>query len=174
MPYDGEHRKTGGKWKIEMLEAPCLHPVQCLFGCICAPCASYSQRMQLLGSDTTYFCCNKQYPICGLDKKEYPLVPCLACEVCFCLSCSVASNRATIQQRFKLQNTFCDECLLWSTCALSWIVCLCEMTGHQVDPRVRNLIDCLYYSVLGCMNAQQDAEMDPNFTRPAPAQQTMK
>src|SRR4051812_21625765 len=88
------------------------------------------------------FSCGGLYPICCLAN-SCPRT-CLLCEVCCCLSCSVAGNRYLIQTTMGKENTPCDNCILWCTCFLSWCVCCLQIAGVEIDPSIQNLVDCIY------------------------------
>jgi len=64
-----------------------------------------------------------------------------------------------IQTRFDRQNTACDDCILWTTCIISWAVCIANMV-MDVPDEIENCVDCMIQIVNGCMLAQQQNEVN--------------
>jgi len=156
MPYKSEHK---GEWKIGMFYTCCEEPCYFLGACFCPCCTAYSHRQKLIQTvgDGKYYCCAGMYPCCCL-KNECPEA-CLCIESCCFLSCAVIGNRKMIQESQQLRNTCCDECILWTTCLVSWALCILRIVGVHIHESVQNCVDCMYYTVLGCMQTQHAIQM---------------
>jgi len=132
-----------------MLEIPVVH--NWLLLCTLIPSCDH------VVSISTNISCGGLFPCCCFDS-SCPRA-CLVCEVCLCLSCAVSGNRFLIQQTYGKENTPCDNCILWCTCFMSWAICCAQLVGISVDPSIQNLVDCIYCTVLGCMQTQHAIEM---------------
>lgn len=151
--------EKNNNWHVGLFEAAFKAPMDCLLACVCAPCYSYYQRLVLTNhfASTAYRCCNGAYGDCACHGDSCPEL-CLAGEVCFCFWCSVFGNRVTIQQRYDVKNTACEECVLWSACILSWIIVIVRLFVN-VPVSGEMLCDCIYMGLSGCMQSQQMAEI---------------
>jgi len=151
------------EWAVGMCSAPCEAPGTFLFSCFCCPCQAYSHRTTLLDNNyDNYHCCGGLWGAsctncCDSCTRPCPQL-CLCLEVCFCLNCAVSGNRYMIQDRFRLMNTPCDNCLLWFTCLLSWAITILRCF-IDIPQEVENIVDLIYYTVLGCMQTQHDIEL---------------
>jgi len=175
MPY--KSRPTDkNEWKVGMFTTCCEDPCYFCQACWCPWCTAYSHRGLLIGNGP-YYCCGGMYPCCCL-KDPCPRW-CLCLEACCCLSCAVVGNRAIIQTQQQIQNSCCDECIIWTTCIASWVLCILRLFGVNIPDSVQNCVDCLYYTVLGCMQTQHAIQMGiagPQkqvVTMPGPPPQTM-
>jgi len=173
MPYKSEYV---GTWKVEMFDTCCAAPGDFCLACLCPWCTAYQHRTYMLDSwNRPYYCCGGLFPCCCLAN-DCPR-ECLCLEVCFCLSCAVSGNRMMVQQQYQLMNTCCDECILWSTCMLSWVLCILQAVGVPVNQELRNCADLIYCTVLGCMQTQHGIQLGLiqfGDMQPAPSQQSMK
>lgn len=146
-----------GQWKVELFKAPCEVPWQCLYGCLCTPCAAYQQREELLDfTGEPYVCCAG---LCACGPLGEPMDRgCLCIEACCCAGMALSGNRFMIQTRFDRENTPCDDCIItFTTC----FYCAVEIAKCFVDvpDGLELLADCLVMSVNGCMHAQQHIEL---------------
>jgi len=153
MPFKSPHQN---EWKIGMFESCCAAPGTFCLSCFCPWCTAYNHREILIG-DGEYYCCGGLCPVLCL-KSSCPR-PCLICEVCLCLSCAVSGNRMLVQNMYQKANTPCDNCILWCTCLTSWVLCILSICGVNIPPEANTLADCLYCTVLGCMQTQHAVEM---------------
>eukprot|EP00741_Cyanophora_paradoxa_P002767 tig00000630_g2687.t1 len=133
------------------------------FACFCPCCAAYDHRVRALdGNMNNYRCCAGLCACCGDCHSCTKSCPecCLACEVACCFSCAVSGNRLLIQGKYMLQNTPCDNCILWTSCICSWVACIVSIF---VDGSVAQLISCAadlqYCAVQACMQAQHGTEL---------------
>lgn len=146
-----------GKWQIGLFEAPCKAPVSFCYGCCCSCCMAGQQRLELLDLlGEPYVCCAGMFPCGPLGQPQDR--NCAWCESCCCTGCAISGNRFYIQTRFDRQNTACDDCILWTTCIVSWLVCIASMVC-DVPEEVQNCVDCMIQIVNGCMLAQQQHEI---------------
>lgn len=161
------HNMTKGQqlpdFQVGMCGAMCAAPCYCCLGCFCAPCFACHQRLRVL-QGAEYRCCAGTIPCCTCKMPEC----CLCCEVFFCLSCAVSSTRIVIQERYGINNSCCDQCILWTSCICS---CLASCMGGQRGDEARCFANFLYLSVVGCMQAQQEHELD---LRSHPKRQQMR
>jgi len=152
-------QQLSGKWQIGMFEAPAKNPAQCCFGCVCAPCASYQQRKELLQyTGEPYVCCAG---LCDCGPLGKPMDEnCLYVEACCFPGWAISGNRFMLQTRFDRENTPCDDCIIWFTCicyvSVMIIKCCCE---DMLPDGAEFCADCLVMAVDGCMHAQQDTEL---------------
>lgn len=147
-----------GTWQIGLFEAPCKAPVQCLYGCLCTCCSAAQQRNEILDLiGEPYICCGGMFPCGPLGQPQDR--SCAWVEACCCTGLAVGANRFYIQTRFDRMNTACDDCILWTTCIVSWVVCLLQII-MDVPQEIESCVDCMIMSVDGCMLAQQKVEID--------------
>merc|ERR1712118_632545 len=64
-----------------------------------------------------------------------------------------------MQTRFDLQNTCCDDFILWVTCLAHYIVCILKCF-IDVPDELEMLVDLLVNTVNACMLAQQQYELN--------------
>ena len=97
---------------------------------LCAPCASYSVRKQLLYHDMSrYVCCGGACPCSGrMGEKDCPEV-CLGLETCICFAQSVASSRFMIQDELLVQTTKCDNCIIGTMITLQYAACIFDIVA---------------------------------------------
>lgn len=147
-------------WHVGLFEAPCVEPQEFCLACFCPPCYSYQQRVTLIGSDAlsrSYRCCNGAYGNCSCGGENCGEL-CLGAEVVCCFWCSVFGNRLTLQNRFNIRNTSCENFILWLACILSWVRLILRLIV-DVPCHPELLCDCLYLALSGCMQSQQQAEI---------------
>eukprot|EP00004_Rigifila_ramosa_P009245 TRINITY_DN20741_c0_g1_i1.p2 TRINITY_DN20741_c0_g1~~TRINITY_DN20741_c0_g1_i1.p2 ORF type:complete len:186 (+),score=23.00 TRINITY_DN20741_c0_g1_i1:28-558(+) len=171
MPRKQETQGFSNEWKVGMFEAPFEEPLTCLCSCLCAPCKSYQQRMALIETPDNYHCCGgifgqKLTGCCDPCTNPCPHA-CLCLEVCVCTGWSVSGNRWLLQSRFGLQNTYCDNCLLWTTCIISWTLTILRCAGVDLPDELELCVDCLFLSVVGCMQTQHSIEMEKQGVKPS-------
>eukprot|EP00929_Paragymnodinium_shiwhaense_P062230 TRINITY_DN3106_c0_g1_i1.p1 TRINITY_DN3106_c0_g1~~TRINITY_DN3106_c0_g1_i1.p1 ORF type:complete len:287 (+),score=47.95 TRINITY_DN3106_c0_g1_i1:124-984(+) len=159
MPVKTEIRDNlTGTWQIGLFEAPCKAPVSCCYGCLCTCCMVAQQRGEILDViGEPYICCGGMFPCCGLGEPQDR--SCAWVEACCCTGIALGANRFYIQTRFDRENTACDDCILWTTCLISWIVCILQMF-LDIPQEIEACVDCMIMSVNGCMLAQQQVELD--------------
>lgn len=148
-----------GHWQIGLFEAPCKAPMSFCYGCCCICCMASQQRLKILDViGEPYICCGGLFPCGPLGEPQDR--NCVYAEACCCSGLAVSGNRFLIQTRFDRQNTACDDCILWTVCLASWIVCLLQCVGCDVPEEIENCVDCMVMVVDGCMLAQQQTEVD--------------
>lgn len=100
-------------WQVPLLSACMEKPGFCCFAMLCAPCASYSVRKQLLYHDMRrYICCGGACPCSGrLGEESCPEI-CLGLETLCCFAQSVATSRFMIQDEMLVQTTKVRERVL--------------------------------------------------------------
>jgi len=173
-----------GEWQIGLFEAPCKAPLPFCYGYCCCCCMAGQQRLKILDViGEPYVCCGGAFPCGPLGEPQDR--NCVWAEAFCCNGCAISGNRFLIQTRFDRQNTFCDDCLLWSVCLAQWSVCILQMVGVEVPEEIENLVDCIAEIVSGCMLAQQEVEIEfvkkqgyagcpqPIFSSMTPAQQQL-
>ncbi|CAL8465263.1 g4798 [Coccomyxa elongata] len=175
--YEVRKSTYSNTWKTDLMGATCASPLWCLFGACCPQCASYMLRKQALYNDMNrYVCCAGQCPCSGRMKEQECPEVCLAAEVCFCFTQSVASTRWMIQDEMRIQNTQCDNCLIGCMIAMQYVACLCNIAAclsgndelgelaHCTD----NIAQVAWCSVCACMQAQHKVQLDERDGRGAP------
>merc|ERR1719217_260238 len=97
---------------------------------LCAPCASYSVRKQLLYHDMRrYICCGGACPCSGrLGEESCPEI-CLGLETLCCFAQSVATSRFMIQDEMLVQTTKCDNCIIGTMVALQYLACIFQIAA---------------------------------------------
>eukprot|EP00927_Polykrikos_kofoidii_P014173 TRINITY_DN16191_c0_g1_i1.p1 TRINITY_DN16191_c0_g1~~TRINITY_DN16191_c0_g1_i1.p1 ORF type:complete len:203 (-),score=36.19 TRINITY_DN16191_c0_g1_i1:125-733(-) len=147
-----------GEWKAGLFESPCKNPSWFCFGCCCTCCATALQRHEILDVvGEPYVCCGGMCP-CGPLGEEQDR-NCAWLEACCCTGMAIAANRMYVQTRFDRRNTACDDCILWTTCIISFCVCLASIVCELPDG-VQECVDCMIMTVDGCMIAQHKIELD--------------
>jgi len=160
-PKDQDYNREGytGKWKIDMLTAPCKEPLYFCLGCFCACCFVYKQREEILEITGEPYRCFGGH--CCVPCPEMPKVPCLCLESCCCTGNAIMANRYMIRDMYVLELDPCDECLICVAVALSWIVCILQVLGVIPDDSpLEQLADCFITMVLGCSLAQNQSELN--------------
>ena len=111
MPVTNDlNRHLNGEFEKECCSAMCDVIPTCCFFYVCAPCAIYAQREELLElSGEPYVMCAGTWPCCGF---EQPCPSgCLAVESLCCAARAIPSNRFMTQTRLNLRNSDADGCL---------------------------------------------------------------
>lgn len=149
-----------GHWKVGLFETPCSSPLNFCFGCCCSCCMAGKQRGEILDViQEPYICCGGLCPCGPLGQPQDR--NCMWLEACCCTGWAISGNRFLIQTRFDRENTACDDCIIWTTCLVSWIVCIANCFCDDLVPdEVENCVDCLIMTVNGCMLAQQQVELE--------------
>ena len=157
MKLEGENNTN--KWETGLLGSCCAEPLVCMFGFCCGPCCACKQRKRLLMNDMSrYMCCagmwgpscTQHCNKCTKDKETC----CLCLESFCCLGCAVHGNRYMVMQHYGLQNDCIDVAIMWCACICQILACLCD------SEELRNLADCIFYMVMGCMLAQHEHQMN--------------
>mmetsp|Transcript_67506 Transcript_67506/g.126095 ORF Transcript_67506/g.126095 Transcript_67506/m.126095 type:complete len:202 (+) Transcript_67506:96-701(+) len=167
---------AGHEWQIGMLEAPCVAPGHFLCGCFLPWCTAFKQREEILDIvGEPYVCCGGGCPCCGLNKPcpDGMDTVCLAIEVCCCPVLAVTTNRYYIQTRFGRENSACDDCIITVTACLHCLSCIISIFAICFCPEISDvaqfldhIADCAQCICMGCMYAQQDAELEYVANRP--------
>eukprot|EP00401_Gymnodinium_catenatum_P054964 CAMPEP_0117533816 /NCGR_PEP_ID=MMETSP0784-20121206/40090_1 /TAXON_ID=39447 /ORGANISM="" /LENGTH=201 /DNA_ID=CAMNT_0005330275 /DNA_START=94 /DNA_END=699 /DNA_ORIENTATION=+ len=159
MPLKQEvSQQLTGTWQIGLFETPCRAPISFCYGCCCSCCMVVQQRFEFLDiTGEPYVCCGGMFP-CG-PLAEPQDRNCMYAEGCCCTGMAVGANRFLVQTRFDKMNTACDECILWTVCIVSWVVCILQCF-IDVPDEIENCVDCMIMTVNGCMLAQQQVEID--------------
>mmetsp|Transcript_14861 Transcript_14861/g.16809 ORF Transcript_14861/g.16809 Transcript_14861/m.16809 type:complete len:207 (+) Transcript_14861:253-873(+) len=179
------------EWKIGMKDAPGYSPGNCLFGCICQPCALYDLRKKALGGSLEEYTCCQGYiwPMssragqCG--EKSSPEC-CLCLEACFCAGCSMSATRFLVMDAKNIKSDPCDNRIIRFNNWLQLISCVCQIlalfdeTFRDAADIIRLIAELVFCITMGCMTAQLYYEMDESkgpFAKAghgAPDVQTMK
>eukprot|EP00793_Prasinoderma_coloniale_P005189 PRCOL_00000950-RA len=156
-------------WQVSLLSACTEKPGFCCFAMLCAPCASYSVRKQLLYHDMRrYICCGGACPCSGrLGEESCPEI-CLGLETLCCFAQSVATSRFMIQDEMLVQTTKCDNCIIGTMVALQYLACIFQIAACLLQNEdlqsfadLLNVIaDATYCSVCACMQTQHKAQLD--------------
>eukprot|EP00928_Gymnodinium_smaydae_P072576 TRINITY_DN55916_c0_g1_i1.p2 TRINITY_DN55916_c0_g1~~TRINITY_DN55916_c0_g1_i1.p2 ORF type:complete len:204 (+),score=32.50 TRINITY_DN55916_c0_g1_i1:80-691(+) len=166
-----EGLRNGKEWEVGMFETPYKAPAKCCLGAACACCFAYKQRQDILEyTAEPYVCCGGLCP-CGPlgDPCSKDRVPaCLCLEVTCCPFMSVAANRYMLQTRFYVKNDPCDDCILCFQAALNCVALGLEISGQKRETaeQVKVFADCVNCSVMACMLAQQQVELEHAMEKP--------
>ncbi|KNC73924.1 hypothetical protein SARC_13517, partial [Sphaeroforma arctica JP610] len=149
-------------WDVPLLNTCFELPKLFCFAFFCAPCFAYKQRSRLLDDDVEnrYVCCAGQ--ICGehCNKVTDPCPQfCLCVEVCWCFWCAIGANRSLMQQAYRIQNTWLENCMIWCACITSWIRCILSFFVDIPDV-LDFILDCIYCIFQACLQSQQEHELD--------------
>eukprot|EP00929_Paragymnodinium_shiwhaense_P110294 TRINITY_DN7719_c0_g1_i1.p1 TRINITY_DN7719_c0_g1~~TRINITY_DN7719_c0_g1_i1.p1 ORF type:complete len:208 (-),score=32.68 TRINITY_DN7719_c0_g1_i1:266-889(-) len=148
-----------GHWQVGLFNAPCQAPVSFCYGCCCTCCMAAQQRHQILDLvGEPYICCGGLFGECGPLGQPQDR-NCAYVEACCCTGCAVGANRFIIQTRFDRENTACDDCILWTTCIVSWLACLLSIC-IDIPTEVDLCVDGMFQIVDGCMLAQHAVEIE--------------
>mmetsp|Transcript_120526 Transcript_120526/g.180016 ORF Transcript_120526/g.180016 Transcript_120526/m.180016 type:complete len:189 (-) Transcript_120526:45-611(-) len=147
------------EWKIGVLETLIQEPFYVCLGCVFAPCFAFKQRSRILHDNLeNYRCCGQLYcDSCNLSEDRCPAA-CLCMETCFCFPCAVVSNRYLIQREYQIRTSMFDKVIIMVLAIARIIFRIVQIFVPM--PKVDCLCDCLYSVVTGCIQAQQEAELD--------------
>lgn len=108
-------KKFPNTWQTSLSRTMVVDPLYCCFTLLCPPCAAYFQRERILHNDWShYVCCGGNLPCSGNCGESNCPQFCAALEVCCCFSMAVATTRYMIQDALQVQNTQCDNCIIFA------------------------------------------------------------
>lgn len=167
--FDPDIHKDLKDWETPMLLGCCAAPMWCICGFVCPCCTVWSQRRRLLLADQNsdnwryYHCCAGMYgkgctekcdSCTGNGKNPTQSCFCACCEAWCVPMCAAHGNRYMVMLHYGLQNTCCDIYLFYLLCCCQILACI---TGND---ELEYIADLLYYTIMGCMTAQQANEMN--------------
>ena len=150
-------RQHEHEWSTGLFDVCCKEPCYCLSGFFCFPCTNYSIRKDALGGDLRNYRCFQMYYCDCLGYccpcQESCGSCCLCAEAFCCPHLSVMATRHTIQQRYRVRNTCCENCCFdMVVCADCLLCCLGdESPCHHALHCIVHAFMCL---VMPCMQAQ--------------------
>lgn len=148
------------EWQVGLFQTCCQDPKTVVFSCMCAPCAAYSQRKDLMELTREPYVFAGGMLGCGCCSK-----PCSDKWLCFealcCLQFAISGNRFIIQTRFDRRNTCYDSLIIVFTsvtaCISSYLIACCA-DAKQYEG-LEHCVDVLVCAVQGCMLTQQEVEI---------------
>eukprot|EP01062_Namystynia_karyoxenos_P010440 TRINITY_DN1369_c0_g1_i1.p1 TRINITY_DN1369_c0_g1~~TRINITY_DN1369_c0_g1_i1.p1 ORF type:complete len:308 (+),score=84.54 TRINITY_DN1369_c0_g1_i1:86-925(+) len=177
-PVEGEPVYQGD-WQVPINKACCHAPCSCCFGFLCAECAAFSARKRALESvgqwPQGYKCCQGHigpcpcfHPgesVCGCSEPDNACC-CLCIESFCCTGLSMSSTYGYVMATYNLKhdpwyNRFvrCNNCIQLLSCICSCLAICFEELEHAAHI-LRLIADCVFRSLMGCINAQLGAELD--------------
>jgi hypothetical protein len=152
--FDKRHRHT---WSVGLCGTVCQEPCCLLGSCMCFPCANFAIRKEVLGDDLGNYRCFQGYYLqcaemcCPCQSGCGPC--CLAAETVLCPHVSVMATRHAVQEKYNVQNTCAERCLI--DCV---ICCDCMMCCVAEDSCLHHGLHCLAHCAMcvfmPCMQAQ--------------------
>ncbi len=162
-------KKFPNTWQTSLSRTMVVDPLYCCFTLLCPPCAAYFQRERILHNDWShYVCCGGNLPCSGNCGESNCPRFCAALEVCCCFSMAVATTRYMIQDALQVQNTQCDNCIIFAVYCMQCLDCICRFTACMTEMPIFEEIACVidriadisYCVVCSCMQTQQMLELD--------------
>lgn len=172
-----KYQDNANTWQIPMKDAPCKgQPCCCIstlpWGCAC--CAQYKLRGDALNQVgngmTDYICGQGYYPAClcfrpgQMGEKSMPEV-CLCCEVVCCPGMASSATKFLVMDAYQIMPDPCDNKIIAFSNCLQIAACICNILAIFIEPlrEAAQILDCIadavFFSTLGCMAAQVDAEL---------------
>ena len=158
---DEEHGYHG-HWDVHICSTCYKVPSYWFLGCFCMPCFAYYQREIVIEGWDNYLCCQNYLCGCGqCCKKITDPCPCFCgCLEAFCFPwCTLATNRAVIQDKFMISNTKLEEMMALALCVCHWTILILSYI-LPIPRDVRCLLDCVDMCCAGCYLSQQQHEWD--------------
>lgn len=154
-------------WQVSVIESSLRSSISFCYGLWCSCCMVATQRMDILEViGEPYLCCGGMFS-CQPLSDEWDL-SCVWCEAFCCCACALAANRFLMQTRFNLQNSNCDNCMLWTTCFIKYGLCLwqcCCPHIFTIPQDVECCTDIAEVMVEACLLAQQAFELEQVVAR---------
>eukprot|EP00123_Amoebidium_parasiticum_P022729 comp9360_c0_seq1/m.4427 comp9360_c0_seq1/g.4427 ORF comp9360_c0_seq1/g.4427 comp9360_c0_seq1/m.4427 type:complete len:172 (-) comp9360_c0_seq1:502-1017(-) len=162
MPKKEDFADFEQTWDVPLLSTCVQVPKYWFFACFCGPCFAYRQRARLLDGDVKgrYVCCAGQ--VCGdkLDSCSKPAPElCLCLEVFCCFWCAIGASRSLIQQAYRIQNTWLENCMIWCACIVGWVRCILSFF-IDIPGDLDWILDLIYCMFQACLQSQQERELD--------------
>lgn len=145
-------------------------PVCCLTYLL--PCCSayYTRYRTLDGNMTRYTCCqgyldNACFRAGSCGEQSCPEF-CLVCETVWCLGPSMSTSRMFVMDQYDLRPDPCDNQLVRMTNCLMMLSCVCDILSifmrelRHAAHILHVVANMVFYSLLGCMAAQVNREID--------------
>ena len=165
-PIDDDKFPEGQKFQTALDDAACQNPSCCLAGGCCPCCASWKLRRDFLQNDMNkYTCCQSEVEgccCCKPGKMQEANCPhlCLCLETFCCTTLSISSTRSAVMRHYHLSSDVFDRKLIRCTNCLMWLSCLCRLCDCDGAQELECLVNCLTYTVMGCMAAQVNHELE--------------
>ena len=184
-PIDDDPRAVFAReWETGLQDACCASPLCCLCGLTCPHATAYHLRQQVLGPGnmSQYKCCQGYFDCCcfragTLGEEQCP-------EAYLCVEAFCCTHFATQANRFYMMDTRdikpdpCDNRLVRCHNCMQCAACLFELAAYFSGSEdvqdaagvLRCIADCMYVSIMSCMAAQVQAELDAEKAgrKPAP------
>lgn len=147
------------------------HQPWCCATFLCPCCSSFLTRYRVLEGDMSKYICCQGYLNCGCfrggscGERSCPEL-CLALESCCCLGPSMSSSRMYVMDLHDLRPDPCDNRLIRFSNCLQMLSCVCHILAifieelREVAHLLQIVADLVFYTLLGCMAAQVNYEVD--------------
>mmetsp|Transcript_22874 Transcript_22874/g.33418 ORF Transcript_22874/g.33418 Transcript_22874/m.33418 type:complete len:206 (+) Transcript_22874:107-724(+) len=172
-PVEGDERSfRPNSFQISLMDAVCKGQPCCCISCFCPCCAAFKARKDALDGDMSrYICCQGYIPGCLCCKAgscgESSCPDCCLClEAFLCVGPSMSSSRLYMMDKYQLANDPCDNRLIRLNNCLQILSCICDILAifiqelRELATLLRCIADTFFYSLMGCMSAQINYEVE--------------
>lgn len=148
-----------------------MNQPMCIAGYLMPCCCAYHTRMRIIDTDLRrYTCCQGYFDnLCCIaghcGEASCPQL-CLCLESFLCLGPSISATRMYTMDRWDLRPDGCDNRIVRFTNTLMILSCICDIMSIFVRELrhcahgIHLMADCVFYTTIGCMISQVNAEID--------------
>lgn len=171
-PIEGDDKANRpNQFQMSLKDGCCQHQPWCLLTYLCAPCSTYYTRYRVLDGDMSKYICCQGYISCmcfkpgEMGEQSCPEF-CLCVESVCCLGLSMSSSRMAVMDQYDLRPDPCDNQLIRLSNCLQVLSCVCTLLSlfmkelKHLAHLTRVAAHCVFYSLMGCMAAQVNYELD--------------
>lgn len=171
-PIEGDEKASRpNRFQISLMDGCFQHQPWCCLTYLCAPCSAYYTRYRVLDGDMTKYTCCQGYIRCAcfqpgeMGEQNCPQF-CLGLESCCCLGLSMSTSRLSVMDRYDLRPDPCDNRLIRFSNCMQVLTCVCDILAmfnrdlRHAAHLTHMAADLIFYSLMGCMAAQVNYELD--------------
>eukprot|EP01064_Diplonema_japonicum_P028435 TRINITY_DN435_c0_g2_i2.p1 TRINITY_DN435_c0_g2~~TRINITY_DN435_c0_g2_i2.p1 ORF type:complete len:322 (+),score=56.56 TRINITY_DN435_c0_g2_i2:57-968(+) len=178
-PIEGEARRPN-QWQVPLKEGCSKDPCHCCFGFWCAECAAMKLRKKSLDArgewPAGYKCCQGVIPACACFKpgemgEADNACCCLCLEAWCCTGISTSSTYIFVMETYQLDNDPCYNKFVRFNNCIQILACFCTIASifisdlREAAQCVRLIADFVFRTLMGCINAQVNFELDYQIKR---------
>eukprot|EP00602_Paraphysomonas_sp_CaronLab_P008874 CAMPEP_0185018120 /NCGR_PEP_ID=MMETSP1103-20130426/950_1 /TAXON_ID=36769 /ORGANISM="Paraphysomonas bandaiensis, Strain Caron Lab Isolate" /LENGTH=213 /DNA_ID=CAMNT_0027547833 /DNA_START=43 /DNA_END=684 /DNA_ORIENTATION=- len=160
------------KFQISLMDAVTKGQPCCIASCFCPCCAAYQARTAVLDNDMSkYVCCQGYISGCccckpgQVGEQSCPEF-CLCLEAFCCVGPSMSTSRMYLMDKHALGYDPCDNKLIRFSNCLQILSCICNILAifiselRELARLIQCIADLVFYSMMGCMSAQIQYEVE--------------
>eukprot|EP01059_Diplonema_ambulator_P018734 TRINITY_DN312_c0_g1_i1.p2 TRINITY_DN312_c0_g1~~TRINITY_DN312_c0_g1_i1.p2 ORF type:complete len:265 (+),score=46.60 TRINITY_DN312_c0_g1_i1:94-888(+) len=178
-PLEGEPRRPN-QWQVKLMDGCSVDPCHCCFGFFCAECAAMKLRKKSLEArgewPSGYKCCQGVIPACACFKpgemgEADNAWCCLCLEAWCCTGISTSSTYIFVMDTYQLDNDPCYNRFVRFNNCMQILACFCSIAAifmrelEDAAQCVRIIADFVFRTLMGCINAQVNYEIDYQVKR---------